>query len=191
MKIRPTRLQKGDIIGIVSPSSPPGREELEKSLQFLEELGLNWKFGKHAKHINGYMAGTDEERLEDIEAMFQDPEVKGIICSSGGYGAGRIVDKLDLQMVKEHPKVFWGFSDITFLHTAMGMYANLVTFHGPMLGPNIGKDTFEDLSKKMFQQLFEPLELHYTEEISPLQTINYVLGRRELIGGIYSVVHRI
>lgn len=190
MNIRPKRLQKGDTIGIVSPSSPPGREELEKSLQFLEELGLNWKFGKHAKNIHGYLAGTDKERLEDIEAMFQDPEVNGIICSSGGYGAGRIVDQVDFQIVKDHPKTFRGFSDITFLHTAIGMNANLVTFHGPMLGPNIGKDTFEDLSKKMFQQLFEPLELHYTEDISPLETITSGVAQGELTGGNLSILAR-
>lgn len=190
MKIRPKRLQKGDTIGIVSPSSPPGREELEKSLDFLDELGLKWKFGKHAKNIHGYLAGTDKERLEDIEMMFKDPEVKGIICSSGGYGAGRIVSQIDLNIVKENPKIFWGFSDITFLHTAIGMSANLVTFHGPMLGPNIGKDTFEALSKKMFQQLFEPLELHYTEDISPLEVINQGVGQGELTGGNLSLLAR-
>ena len=190
MKIRPKRLQKGDTIGIVSPSSPPGREELEKSLDFLDELGLKWKFGKHAKNIHGYLAGTDEERLEDIETMFKDPEVKGIICSSGGYGAGRIVSQIGFSIVKENPKIFWGFSDITFLHTAIGMSANLVTFHGPMLGPNIGKDTFEALSKKMFQQLFEPLELHYTEDISPLEVINKGVGQGELTGGNLSLLAR-
>ncbi len=190
MKIRPKRLQKGDTIGIVSPSSPPGREELEKSLDFLEEIGLKWKFGEHAKNIHGYLAGTDKERLEDIEMMFKDPEVKGIICSSGGYGAGRIVSQIDFSIVKENPKIFWGFSDITFLHTAIGMSANLVTFHGPMLGPNIGKDTFEALSKKMFQQLFEPLELHYTEDISPLEIINQGVGQGELTGGNLSLLAR-
>lgn len=190
MKIRPKRLQKGDTVGIVSPSSPPGREELEKSLEFLDELGLKWKFAKNAKNIHGYLAGTDDERLADLEEMFLDPEVKGIICSSGGYGAGRITERLDMDIVKENPKIFWGFSDITFLHTAMGAYANLVTFHGSMLGPNVGKDTFEDLSGQMFQQLFEPMELHYTEEISPLESVTSGVARGELIGGNLSLLAR-
>ena len=59
--------------------------------------------------------------------------IKGIICAGGGYGSARFTDKIDLQLMKENPKIFWGFSDITFLHTAMGLYSNLVTFHGPML----------------------------------------------------------
>lgn len=190
MKIRPKRLQKGDIIGIISPSSPPDPESLEKSLAFLEELGLKWKFGKHAKKINGYLAGTDAERLEDLHDMFKDPEIKGIICSSGGYGAARFTDQIDLQLMQENPKVFWGFSDITFLHTAMGLYSNLVTFHGPMLGPNIGQDTFEVLSGKMFQQLFEPMELHYTEAVSPLETISPGVAEGELVGGNLSLLTR-
>ena len=190
MKIRPQRLRKGDTVGIVSPSSPPDPESLEKSLGFLEQLGLKWKFGKHAKNRNGYLAGTDAERLEDLHEMFKDPEIAGIICSSGGYGAARFTDQIDLQLMQENPKVFWGFSDITFLHTAMGLYSNLVTFHGPMLGPNIGQDTFEELSGKMFQQLFEPMELHYTEAISPLETITAGVAEGELVGGNLSLLAR-
>lgn len=190
MNKRPQRLQKGDTVGIVSPSSPPNREQLEKSLAFLEQLGLKWKFAKNAKNIQGYLAGTDKERLVDLEEMFQDPEVKAIICSSGGYGAGRITDRLDMTLVEENPKIFWGFSDITFLHTAIRQYTGLVSFHGPMLGPNIGADTFDELSAKMFQQLFEPIELHYTEAISPLTALTAGLARGEIVGGNLSVLAR-
>lgn len=186
----PQRLEKGDVVGIVSPSSPPDRDNLERSLAFLEQLGLQWKFAKHAKNIHGYMAGTDDERLADLEEMFQDPEVKAIICSSGGYGAGRITDRLDMTLVEENPKIFWGFSDITFLHTAIRQYTNLVTFHGSMLGPNVGTDTFEELSAKMFQQLFEPMELHYTEAISPLTSLTSGIARGEIVGGNLSVLAR-
>jgi muramoyltetrapeptide carboxypeptidase len=190
MRIRPDRLQIGDTIGIISPSSPPNPENLERSLKFLEGLGLKWKFGKHARKINGYLAGTDAERLEDLHAMIKDPEVKGIICSSGGYGAARFTDQIDLQLMKENPKIFWGFSDITFLHTAMGLYSNLVTFHGPMLGPNVGTDAFEDMSGKMFQQLFEPMELHYTNAISELTAITSGAVQGELVGGNLSLLAR-
>lgn len=190
MNIRPQRLQKGDTIGIISPSSPPDPESLERSLVFLEQLGLKWEFGENAKKVNGYLAGTDKERLDDLHEMFRNPNIKGIICSSGGYGAARFTDKIDLQLMRENPKVFWGFSDITFLHTAIRQYANLVTFHGPMLGPNIGKDTFEELSARMFQQLFEPMELHYTEAISPLETIVGGTAQGELVGGNLSLLAR-
>lgn len=188
MKIRPQRLQKGDTIGIIAPSSPPNQENLERSLAFLEQLGLKWKFGKHVKNVHGYLAGTDDERLEDLHDMFADPTIKGIICAGGGYGSARFTDKIDLQLMKENPKVFWGFSDITYLHTAMGLYSNLVTFHGPMLASCVGKDTFHELSAKMFQQLFEPMELHYTEAISPLETITAGVAQGELVGGNLSLL---
>lgn len=188
MKIRPQRLQKGDTIGIIAPSSPPNQENLERSLAFLEQLGLKWKFGQHVLNVHGYLAGTDEERLQDLHDMFADPTIKGIICAGGGYGSARYTDKIDLQLMKENPKVLWGFSDITFLHTAMGLYSNLVTFHGPMLASCVGKDTFHELSAKMFQQLFEPMELHYTEAISPLETITAGIAQGELVGGNLSLL---
>ncbi len=188
LKIRPPRLQKGDTIGIIAPSSPPNQESLQRSFLFLEKLGLKWKLGKSVQKVNGYLAGTDAERLQDLHQMFADPEIKGIICAGGGFGSARYADQIDLQLMKERPKIFWGFSDITYLHTAIGLYANLVTFHGPMLASCVGKDTFHPLSAQMFQQLFEPMELHYTEAISPLQTITGGVAVGELVGGNLSLL---
>lgn len=188
MRIRPKRLRQGDTIGIVSPASPSEEESLQRALPFLEQLGLKWKFGKHVYDKNSYLAGTDDDRRQDLEEMFADPEIAGIICARGGYGSARFTDKLDLQLIAENPKVFWGFSDITFLHTAIGLYSNLVTFHGPMLASCVGKDEFHELSAKMFQQLFEPMELHYTENISPLTTISGGVAEGELVGGNLSLL---
>lgn len=188
MKLLPKRLQPGDTIGIVAPSSPPNQESLERSYAFLEKLGLKWKLGRHVKDVNGYLAGTDDDRLADIEAMFADPDIDGIFCAGGGYGSARYAERLDYQLIRENPKVFWGFSDITFLHTAIGTYSELVTFHGPMLASCVGKDTFHELSAKLFQQLFEPMELHYTEAISPLQTVAGGIASGELTGGNLSLL---
>ncbi|MEK5036435.1 S66 peptidase family protein [Sporosarcina sp. FSL K6-3457] len=188
MKIRPQRLQQGDTIGIIAPAGPPNEEFLERSLAFLEQLGLKWKFGKSVKNVHGYLAGTDEERLDDLHDMFEDSSIKGIICAKGGYGSARFADKIDYQLMQENPKIFWGFSDITFLHTAMGLYSNLVTFHGPMLATNVGKESFDELSAKMFQQLFEPMELHYTEAIGPLETVTGGMAQGELVGGNLSLL---
>ncbi|WP_336824094.1 LD-carboxypeptidase [Sporosarcina sp. USHLN248] len=188
MKIRPERLRSGDMIGIVSPSSPPNQESLERSLTFLEGLGLKWKFGEHVKDQYGYLAGKDDERLDDLHAMFADPEVKGIICAGGGYGSARYTDKLDFDLIRDNPKIFWGFSDITFLHTAIGRYTNLITFHGPMLASCVGKESFHPLSAKMFEQLFEPMELHYDEHISPLESLSGGVVTGEIVGGNLSLL---
>lgn len=188
MKIRPRRLQKGDTIGIIAPSSPPNLQQLKNSLSFLEELGLSYKMGKNVEKVHGYLAGTDEERLEDLHEMFENPNIAGIICAGGGFGSARYTDKIDFQLMNECPKIFWGYSDITFLHTGMNLYSDIVTFHGPMLASDVGKDTFSELSKKMFQQLFEPMELHYTEAISPLERLSGGVARGELTGGNLSLL---
>ncbi|WP_088007315.1 S66 peptidase family protein [Indiicoccus explosivorum] len=180
---QPKRLKKGDTVGIISTSSPVDREALRRSLTFVEELGLQAKMGKYAERDTGYLAGRDEERLADLHDMFEDPEVDGIFCSGGGYGAARLIDRIDYGLIRENPKVFWGYSDISILHAAIGKYAELVTFHGPMLASDAGTDKFSELSAKMFRQLFEPMELYYSEGIAPLETIAGGIGQGELTGG--------
>lgn len=181
--IRPTRLVKGDTIGIVAPASPVAKEKVERSFAFLEQLGLRWKTGRSVYEEHGYLAGTDEERLADLHAMFRDPEVKGVICAGGGYGSARYADQLDMELIRQHPKVFWGFSDITYLHTAIRQGAGLVTFHGPMLASCIAQPAFHELSGKMFGQLFDQVEVHYSEAISPLETVCSGTAEGVVVGG--------
>ncbi|ANU10073.1 LD-carboxypeptidase [Planococcus antarcticus DSM 14505] len=188
MRKLPKRLKKGDLVGVIAPSSPPDQESLQRALPFLEELGLTIKLGKSVSATHGYLAGTDEERLADLHAMFEDPEVSGIFCAGGGYGAARLADKIDYAMIKENPKVFWGYSDISFLHTAIGEYADLVTFHGPMLASDVGKPEFHERSGRMFGQLFKPFELHYTEEVAPLETIIGGIVQGAMVGGNLSLI---
>ncbi|MDI3412432.1 LD-carboxypeptidase [Bacillus sonorensis] len=129
------------------------------------------------------MAGTDEERLRDFHDMFQDPSVKAVICACGGYGTGRIAEKIDFDVIKSHPKIFWGYSDITFLHMAIQKRTNLITFHGPMLSSDIGKEDVHPLTKQSFQQLFQKMTLTLTEDVSPLEAVVKGKAKGELIGG--------
>ncbi|AXI00469.1 LD-carboxypeptidase [Sporosarcina sp. PTS2304] len=181
--ICPKRLRKGDVIGIVAPASPIEQEQLERAFSFLDQLGLRYKVGQAVYRKNGYLAGSDEERLADLHGMFRDPEVKGIICAGGGYGSARYAEYLDMEVIQENPKIFWGFSDITYVHTAIRQGAGLVTFHGPMLASCVAKEEFHELSGKMFGQLFEPVEIHYTEAISPLEAIVGGVAEGEIVGG--------
>lgn len=179
-------LQKGDLVGVVALSSLVEPEKLGEAVAFLDELGLRYILGDtiHAKHE--YLAGSDEIRLADFHEMVKNPEVKAIFCVKGGYGSARIADKIDYALIEENPKIFWGFSDVTYLHCAINEYANMVTFHGPML---MSANKMDDLSKKMFLQLFSPMEIQYTEAISPLTTIAGGVARSEMIGGnLYRLV---
>lgn len=181
MKIRPARLKHGDIVGLVNLSSPLNIESLGDKLALLEELGLKYKLGNTIQAYNGYLAGTDEERLKDFHQMIRDPEVKAIFLVKGGYGISRIIDKISYPSIEDNPKIIWGFSDVTALHTQVNEFSNVVTFHGPMLSSPKGE--LDTLSKKMFQQLFQPIEIQYSESISPLRTIVPGVVRGELTGG--------
>lgn len=182
MKIRPKRLQVGDTVGVVALCSPLTMDKLPDQLKVLEELGLKYKLGKTIGLTGKYLSGTDEERANDLHEMIDDPEIKAIFCLRGGYGAARIADKIDYQLLMENPKIFWGFSDVTYFHNAFHEYSNIVTFHGPMLS-SVTKKSLSDLSKRMFQQLFRPLEIQYDENISPLHTIVPGSVRGEFVGG--------
>lgn len=181
MKIRPARLQQGDTVGLVNLSSPLSQEALGDKLAFLEQLRLRYKLGNTIQSFEGYLAGTDEERVADFHAMVQDPEVKAIFLVKGGYGIPRVIDKISYPLLEDNPKIIWGFSDITALHTQVNEFANLVTFHGPMLSSTQG--ALDELSQKMFQQLFQPIEIQYTESIAPLTTVIPGVVRGELVGG--------
>lgn len=188
MRIRPKRLQRGDTVAVISPSSPPNLENLKRALHFLEERGLKVKMGKSVERVHGYLAGTDEERLADLHEALQDPEVKGIICAGGGFGAARYAEQINTEFMTKHPKILWGYSDITILHTVFGKFSNSVTFHGPMLASDVGTDNFHELSRRQFNQLFEPIELQYTEEIAPLTTLTGGIARGEIVGGNLSLL---
>jgi len=186
--IRPERLRQGDRIGIIAPAGPVHQEELDRGAYFFNRMGLRVTFGKSIHQQCGYLAGTDEERLADLHAMFENPEVKAIFCARGGYGTGRIASQLDLECIRQNPKIFWGYSDITYLHTMIREKTGLVTFHGPMVASDIAKPDFDSLSASMFQQLFAPTTLRYSAEISPLNVLVPGESTGELAGGNLSLL---
>ncbi|GIP37740.1 putative murein peptide carboxypeptidase [Paenibacillus sp. J31TS4] len=131
--VKPRALRPGDCVGITAPASCGELEQAKKAAVHLERLGLTVRFGATLSKQYGYLAGTDEERAAELNAMFADPGIQGIVCARGGYGTARMAELLDYDTIAANPKVFWGYSDITFLHAAIGGRTGLVTFHGPML----------------------------------------------------------
>jgi muramoyltetrapeptide carboxypeptidase len=128
----PPRLAPGDLIGVTATASPPDKpEKIDEALKRLASFGFKIREGRHLRARDGYLAGGDEQRAEDLNAMFADPEVKGIIALRGGYGSCRILPLIDYAAIRAHPKPFLGYSDNTALHVAMAVKAGVVTFHGP------------------------------------------------------------
>jgi len=115
--MKPKRLNKGDTVGIICPSFSISRKSPRISVleRYLSELGLNLLYGQSMGASYGYLAGDDTFRAKDLEAMFMDDKISAVICMLGGYGASRIVDKIDYNKIATRPKLFMGFSDITVL----------------------------------------------------------------------------
>lgn len=130
--LRPPRIQMGDTIGLMIPSSANWNpDEIDILLESLAALGLKGKLGRHVNDRYGYLAGRDEDRAADLNALFLDPEVKAIHCIRGGWGAARLLPLLDFEAIARHPKALIGYSDITALLLSLHAKTGLVTFHGP------------------------------------------------------------
>ncbi|WP_042356069.1 S66 peptidase family protein [Bacillus rubiinfantis] len=186
--IKPVRLQAGDTVGVIAPASPPKLETLERGIQFLSQLGLHVAKGKHLLKVNGYLAGNDAERLEDLHSMFLDESIKAVICACGGYGTARIADYVNYEIIRNNPKIFWGYSDVTFLHSAIHQKTGLVTFHGPMLASDIGKVDVDIISKEGFSQLFHPAPIVYNEDKMPLEVLIQGKASGPITGGNLSLL---
>ena len=131
--IRPPRLSPGQTVGLVAPSSAPNEpEDIRFAIETLESLGFRVRPGDHVFERNGYLAGADEARAADLNAMFADDGIDAVWCVRGGYGASRILPLLDYARMRRTPKALIGYSDITALHMALHTQAGLVSFHGPV-----------------------------------------------------------
>jgi muramoyltetrapeptide carboxypeptidase len=140
MSIKPRALKKGDCIGIVSPASPPSAiEKIYKGAEYFERLGYRVAFGKNVEKVYGYLAGSDRERADDLNAMFADPKIKAIVAVRGGYGTPRILPLLNYSLIKKNPKILVGYSDLTGLQLALYRKTGLVSFSGPMAGVEMFK----------------------------------------------------
>ena len=146
--IRPRRLRKGMTVGLVSPASNvPEDEDIAFARDVVTSLGFQVKPAKHLYQRNQYLAGTDQQRADDLNAMFADRQVDAIFCLRGGYGSSRLLPLLDYEHIAANPKVLMGYSDITALHCAIHQRTGMVTFHGPVAG-----DNFSDYSYDQFKR---------------------------------------
>lgn len=182
---KPKGLSIGDKVALIAPSSPTAKETVDRAKSRIEDLGFNVVMGESCYESYGYLAGSDELRAKDINTMFRDKEIDGIICLRGGYGASRILELLDYEMIKENPKVFVGYSDITVLHIALTQKSDLITYHGPMAASdfagNISDFSVENFKNIVFDGDYQPiLENPDGEEVI---TIREGRAEGEVIGG--------
>lgn len=145
---KPAPLQRGDTIGLVSPASIVGTaEEYDEAKTQIQDLGYKVKEGDNARNRYGYFAGTDQQRAEDINAMFADSSVDAIMAYRGGWGCNRILEYIDYDLITSNPKIIVGYSDITSLLLAIYQKTGLITFHGP-----VATSDWTDFSISHFQK---------------------------------------
>jgi muramoyltetrapeptide carboxypeptidase len=131
--LRPKRLSEGALVGLVNPAGATYHpDDAEIARETLAALGLRVRFGAHLLDRRGYLAGRDEDRAADVNAMFADPEVRAILALRGGWGCNRLLPLLDYELMRKNPKIVMGYSDVTALLLAIQARTGLVTFHGPV-----------------------------------------------------------
>jgi len=130
--MKPKSLIKGDTIAVIAPASAVKKESIKTAEEAVKSLDLKPIFYPSCFMREGHLAGPDEQRAKDINDAFKNKDIKGIFCVRGGYGTPRILDKIDYNYIKENPKLFLGYSDITGLHLAFNNLCNMPTLHGPM-----------------------------------------------------------
>jgi muramoyltetrapeptide carboxypeptidase len=191
----PKAIQKGDTLGLISPSAATSdRMQFTFAKEALEALGFQVKLGANLTNRRGHLAGTDEERAQDLNSMFADPEVKAIICIRGGSGAARILPLIDYQLIKKNPKPLMGYSDITAIHCAIQTQTGLITFHGPN-----GTGSWNSFNVKQFEQMFfEQGKITYINEqpkgddlvvkTNRIQTLKAGTIKGKILGGNLTVL---
>ena len=178
--IYPPPVKKGDIIGLVAPAGPLiNKDNFTAGIQILENKGFKVKFNQKLLNAKGYLAGSDQERADEFNRLWSDPEVKGLVAARGGYGCLRMIDLIDMKQIGRHPKILIGFSDLTVLLNAIYKKTGLVTYHGPVV------TTLASIDKKSHTSFFNVLTGNPLKLIKPsrIKIINGGKANGILMGG--------
>ncbi|WP_224489464.1 S66 peptidase family protein [Robertkochia flava] len=173
------RLEPGDTLGLIAPGYAVSPEKLEEAIGYVEELGFKVYHTDRITGNYGYLSNTDEERLADLHHMFENDDVDGILCVRGGYGCTRILPGINWELIRNHPKIFTGFSDVTALLNEMNRQTGLVCFHGPVgttLDTDYNKEHFlRIINGDQSEIILSPYPYHEEEEEKPEEYQPYLL----------------
>ncbi len=196
--VKPKRLRPGMSVGLVTPASNvPEDQELHAAMDLVRSLGFSAEPAANLFSRTQYLAGTDQQRADDLNAMFADTDIDAIFCVRGGYGSGRLLRYLDYDMIAANPKVIMGYSDITSILNAIYLRTGLVTFHGPIAGGNFSNYTYEQYKKVLIEpaqiaRIGEPPEFETRPGVvdwkNRLTTIVSGVAEGHLVGGNLSLM---
>ncbi len=180
-------LAKGDTIGLIAPAGPILDEDtFSAGVRLIREMGFEIKFSRTITRRDGYLAGTDQERSDEFNSLWSDPEIKALIAVRGGYGSIRMLPGIDMERIRQQPKILVGFSDISSLLAAIYRATGLITFHGPMV------TTLPTSGSSIIEHYFLTLTGRAPDSIKPagLEILSSGSTRGTLLGGnLTNLVH--
>jgi muramoyltetrapeptide carboxypeptidase len=185
--VKPGALNPGDTLGIIAPASPIERDQFEAGCVALRSLGYELVFLDSIFDQQRYFSGSLRRRVDEFNAMWARPDVKGIVCARGGYGCNYLLPEIDIDVIAASPKIFVGYSDVTSLLTYITDATGLVTFHGPMVAKDFALSGGVDAANWQETLSGEPAQMIFTSgsEVAPLIR-GY--GRGRLYGGCLSML---
>ncbi len=192
--IKPRRLKPGATIGLITPATPTTNPDtLATADRALKFFGFQVKVGKNVGRRAGYFGLSPDERLDDLHAMFRDPEVDAMFAMRGGYGSQHLLDRMDYDLIRRNPKIFLGYSDITAMHLAINKHAGLVTFHGPNMLSEFTDYTQQHFRRAMFEAkplgvLSNPPESNAIRPNHPTRTIRSGTVTAPITGGNLTLI---
>ncbi|WP_420145604.1 S66 peptidase family protein [Sphingobium sp.] len=193
--IKPPRLRAGDTVGLIEPAGfTDDAFDLDLVQDTIRAMGLTPKAAPHLAGRYGYLAGTDADRAADVNAMFADPDVRGIFAVRGGWGCARILPLLDFATIRKNPKLLTGFSDITALHLAFAAKAGFTTIHGPNAASSWGQYSWDAFRAVAFDAgtptFTNPVgrEDRLAQRIGRVRTFRPGVARGRLLGGNLTVL---
>jgi muramoyltetrapeptide carboxypeptidase len=192
--LKPPVLKPGDTVGLITPSTyVADPDKLVLVERTIKHFGLKMKMAANVRKRSGYLGGSIDERLDDLHAMFRDPEVNAVFAIRGGYGSPQLLDRVDYGLIRANPKIFLGYSDITALHLAIHRKSGLVTFHGPVTLSRYTGYTQEHFRKALFStdpigSVTNPPESNDLRPDHLLRTIRPGVARGRLMGGNLSLI---
>ena len=170
MVLKPPKLKSTSHIRIIAPASAPNLKSLTAGVTRLKKLGFKVTLGENIRKTKqiGYLSAPDIDRARELNSAFLDDSVDAIFCARGGFGSLRILPLIDYDIIKDHPKIFLGYSDITALHIAFNKKTDLISFHGPMPGRD-----FENITPEIINNMIEVLS---GETLDLSKQINRIIG---------------
>lgn len=184
----PPYLKKGDTIAIVCPSGTMPYEKAETAIRVLHEWGYEVITGKTLGSRYNYFSATDDERLADLQNVMDDVAVNAILCGRGGYGTGRIIDRINFKKFRRNPKWIIGFSDITILHSHLYSNYDIASMHAPMAAA-FNNDEYKNEFVQSLKAALEGNKSEYSCKPNPFNKKGKASGR--LIGGNLSLLAHI